>query len=81
VVTTKGIHRVSAEERPMPPYVGRLVDRLHDAEEELKGEVKDQQRRWHYRIRRGRVWFDKEFERRIGGFARAFRHTSLKAAS
>jgi hypothetical protein len=44
----------------MPPYVGRLVDRLHDAEEDLKGEVKDQQRRWHYRVRRGRVWFDKE---------------------
>ena len=39
---------------------GPLVDRLHDAEEDLKREVKDQQRRWQYRVRRGRVWFDKE---------------------
>jgi hypothetical protein len=30
------------------------------AEEDLKREVKDQQRRWQYRVHRGRVWFDKE---------------------
>ena len=44
----------------MSPPVERLVDRLHDAEEELKREVKGQQRRWQYRVRRGRVWFDQE---------------------
>jgi hypothetical protein len=44
----------------MPPYVGRLLNRLHDAGEDLEGDVGDQQRRWHYRVRRGRVWFDKE---------------------
>jgi hypothetical protein len=40
--------------------VARFVDRLHDAEEDFKREVKDQQRRWQYRVHRGRVWFDKE---------------------
>ena len=44
----------------MPPGVERFVDRIHDAEEHLKREAKDQQRRWEYRVRRGRVWFDKE---------------------
>ena len=44
----------------MPPNVGSLADRLHGAEEDLQGEIKNQQRRWHYRVRRGRVWFDKE---------------------
>ncbi len=34
----------------MSPYAEGLVDRL----------VNDQQRRWHYRVHRGRVWFDKE---------------------
>jgi hypothetical protein len=44
----------------MAPYVDRLRSRLHDAEEDLRGGVRHQQRRWHYRVRRGRVWFDKE---------------------
>ncbi len=44
----------------MPAYVVRLVDRFHDTEEDLKREVKDQQRWWQYRVHRGRVWFDKE---------------------
>lgn len=44
----------------MSPSVERFVDRIHDAEEHLKREAKDQQRRWQYRVRRGRVWFDKE---------------------
>ena len=34
--------------------------RLHAAEENRKREAKDQQRRWQYHVRRGRVWFDKE---------------------
>jgi hypothetical protein len=44
----------------MSPYVERFGDRLHDAEEDLKREVKGQQRRWQYRIQRGQVWFDEE---------------------
>ena len=60
LVTSKRTHRVSAEECPMSPHVERFVDRLHDAEEDLKREAKDQQRRWQYRVHRGRVWFDKE---------------------
>ena len=47
----------------MSPYVDRLVDRIHDAEEHLKREAKDQQRRWQYRVHRGRVWFDKELRK------------------
>jgi hypothetical protein len=44
----------------MSPYVERFVERLRDAEGDLKREVDEQQRRWHHRIHRGRVWFDKE---------------------
>jgi hypothetical protein len=44
----------------MSPRVESFSDRIHDAEEHLKREAKDQQRRWQYRVRRGRVWFDKE---------------------
>jgi hypothetical protein len=44
----------------MPPYVERIVERLRDAEEDLKREVEDQQRRWQYQVHRGRVWFDQE---------------------
>ena len=44
----------------MSPYVERFVERLRDAEDDLKREVDEQQRRWHYRIHHGRVWFDKE---------------------
>ncbi|HEY7190800.1 MAG TPA: hypothetical protein VH436_29820 [Vicinamibacterales bacterium] len=44
----------------MPPYVERIVKRLNDAEEDLRLEVEEQQRRWHYQVHRGRVWFDKE---------------------
>lgn len=44
----------------MSPYVERFVERLRDAEDDLKREVDEQQRRWHYRIHRGRIWFDKE---------------------
>jgi hypothetical protein len=44
----------------MAPYVERIVERLRDAEEDLKREVDEQQRRWRYQVHRGRVWFDKE---------------------
>jgi hypothetical protein len=40
--------------------VERIVERLRDAEEDLKREVDEQQRRWRYQVRRGRVWFDTE---------------------
>ena len=44
----------------MPPYVGRVADRVRNAEAELERAIKGRQRRWQYRVRRGRVWFDKE---------------------
>jgi hypothetical protein len=44
----------------MSPYVERIVERLRDAEEDLRRDVDDQQRRWRYELHRGRVWFDKE---------------------
>jgi hypothetical protein len=44
----------------MSPRVERLVDRIHNAEQHLKCEAKDQPRRWQGRVRRGHVWFDKE---------------------
>ena len=44
----------------MSPHIGRLGDRRHGAEQGITREVKDQQRRWQYRVHRGRVWFDKE---------------------
>jgi hypothetical protein len=46
----------------MSPGVERIVDRLRDAEEDLKHEAKAQQRRWQYRVHRGRAWFDKELQ-------------------
>jgi hypothetical protein len=45
---------------PMSPYVERIAERLRDAEEDLKHEVTEQQRRWRYRVHRGRIWFDEE---------------------
>ena len=44
----------------MSPYVERFVERLRDAEDDLKREVDEQQRRWQSRVHRGRAWFDKE---------------------
>ena len=44
----------------MSPYVERFVERLRDAEDDLKREVDEQQQRWQYRVHRGRVWCDKE---------------------
>jgi hypothetical protein len=42
------------------PYVQRIVERMHLAEAELAREVNAQRRHWHYRVRRGRVRFDRE---------------------
>ena len=38
----------------MSPYVERFVERLRDAEDDLKREVDEQQRRWQYGVHRGR---------------------------
>ena len=46
----------------MSPYVERITERLRDAEEDLRREVKGQKRRWKYHVHRGRVWFDRELE-------------------
>ena len=50
----------------MSPYVERFVERLRDAEDDLKHKVDEQQRRWRCRIHRGRVWFDKELRESHG---------------
>jgi hypothetical protein len=42
----------------MSPYAERIVEHLRDAEEALARDVEAQQRRWHYRVRQGRHWFD-----------------------
>lgn len=47
----------------MSPYAERVAERLHDAEVDFKREVVFQQRRWQYRVHRGRVWFDKELRK------------------
>jgi hypothetical protein len=47
----------------MSPYVDRIVAHIRDAEEALSHDVHEQQRRWRYRVRRGRVRFDKEARR------------------
>jgi hypothetical protein len=41
-------------------YVDRIVATIHEAEEALSDDVRDQQTRWQYGLHRGRVWFDKE---------------------
>src|SRR5882672_1421521 len=48
----------------MGPYVERIVRRLHEAEDDLTREAEEQQKRWQYTLRRGRVWFDEEVHRR-----------------
>jgi hypothetical protein len=53
------------------PTVEHLLERLRDAEGDLVREATAQQRRWQYRIRRGRVWFDEEVRRA----QRAFRQS------
>ncbi|MFN7981976.1 MAG: hypothetical protein U0Q11_08975 [Vicinamibacterales bacterium] len=44
----------------MSAHVERMLRRLHDVEDELVREANEQQHRWHYRLHRGRVWFDRE---------------------
>ena len=44
----------------MSRYVDRIVTTIHEAEEALSEDVRDQQKRWRYDLHRGRVSFDKE---------------------
>jgi hypothetical protein len=60
MVSARHTHCATVEAHTPSPYVERFVGRLRDAQQDLRREVKDQQRRWHYRVRRGRVWFDQE---------------------
>jgi hypothetical protein len=46
----------------MSRYVDRIVATIHEAEEALLEDVRDQQQRWQYGLHRGRVWFDKEVQ-------------------
>jgi hypothetical protein len=47
----------------MSPYVDRIVASIREAEDALSEDVRAQQQRWQYGVRRGRVWFDKEARR------------------
>ena len=55
----------------MTPAVERILRRIRDAEEDLGREVAEQRRRWHYRPRHGRVWFDRERQRAHTRFRRS----------
>jgi hypothetical protein len=44
----------------MSACVDRIVENLREAEAALSRDVHEQQQRWRYRMRRGRVWFDDE---------------------
>jgi len=47
----------------MSPHLDRIVGRLREAEDDLAREVEEQQRRWHFRVHRRRVWFNQEVRR------------------
>ena len=47
----------------MSPYVERIAKRFREAEKDLAREIEEQEERWHYRVHRGRVWFDREVRR------------------
>jgi hypothetical protein len=44
----------------MSPHVERIGKRLYQAEGDLLHEIEAQRKQWHYRLHRGRVWFDQE---------------------
>jgi hypothetical protein len=46
----------------MSPQVEPIRKRLRDAERDVLEDITAGRRRWRYRIRRGRVWFDQEVE-------------------
>jgi hypothetical protein len=57
----------------MAPYVDRIIQRLHEAEDDLTRETEEQQKRWHYRFERGRVWFGEEVRRAQRVFKQSLR--------
>ena len=65
----------------MSRYVDRIVTTIHDAEEALSEDVRDQQQRWQYSLHRGRVWFDKEGGTRRSNSSRGSRRFSGTEAS
>jgi hypothetical protein len=53
-----GPQMVPSKEQAMSAHVEHLVERMREAEHDLACEIEEQQERWHYRIERGRVWFE-----------------------
>jgi hypothetical protein len=47
----------------MTPDAARIATRLREAERDVLHDIAVGRRRWHYRIDRGRVWFDKEVQK------------------
>ena len=45
---------------PLTPHEARVARRLHALRRDARREVSEQRRRWRYRVRRGRVEFDRE---------------------
>lgn len=45
---------------PLTPHEARVARRLYALRRDARREVSEQQRRWRYRVRRGRVEFDRE---------------------
>lgn len=44
----------------MSTYADRIVQRLREAEDDLRHDVDEQRVRWRYQMRLGRAWFDRE---------------------
>src|SRR5690242_12723872 len=44
----------------MSPQAERIRERLRKTEREVLRDFAAERRRWHYRVHRGRVWFDQE---------------------
>jgi len=68
----------------MGANVERIIERLRKAEDDLTREADEQQKRWRFRVHRGRVWFDDEvrraqraFRQSIPAFLRESRVASL----
>lgn len=52
----------------MLPHVGHSVARIRESDRDLVRGLHEQQRRWRYRVPRGRVWLDSEVTRAHKGF-------------
>jgi len=47
----------------MRSHVERIIERLREAEGDFTCEAGNRHKRWQYRVRRGRVWFNEEVRR------------------